>query len=301
MAESETYPVLRGTTLFRNDELVFINKSNELEEYCGKMHKHDFIEIAYVFSGKGLHWVGDFQYEVAKGDLFVINYNVPHGFFPAPDSPEAPILYNCVFRPEFLDASLFSGIYFEDITSSFLFKSLFPDDFPPAPDLRLHGMEFHEIGELFDKMYTEYKLMKTGYSDIIRAYLIELVVKMFRMKESKEQKSLTIQHRALVEKAIDYLRQNYHSQIKLDDLALRSFLSKNYFRKLFKEATGISFGDYIQKIRVDEACNLLRNSDLKIIDIGFQVGFKDTKFFYEVFKKITGKTPGDYRTFDKHL
>lgn len=293
--EFETYPILKGTTLFRENELVYINKSNELEEYCGKMHKHDFIEIAYVFSGKGLHSVGEYQYEVAKGDLFVINYNVAHGFFPVPESNEAPTLYNCVFRPEFLDASLFSSIYFEDITSSFLFKSLFPEDFPPIPDLRLHGVDFNEVGQLFGKMYTEYKLMKTGYSDIIRAYLIELIIKMLRFKGSKNQKSITVRHKDLVEKAIEYLRQNYHSEIKLDDLALKSFLSKNYFRKLFKEVTGINFSDYIQKIRVDEACNLLQNSDLKIVDIGFQVGFKDTKFFYEVFKKITGKTPGDYR------
>jgi AraC-like DNA-binding protein len=291
----ETYPLLKGTSLFRKNESVYINKSNELQEYCNKMHKHDFIEIAYVFSGKGLHSVGDYQYEVSKGDMFVINYNVPHGFFPTPGTDDSPILYNCVFRPEFLDISLFSEIYFEDITSSFLFKSLFPEDFPPVPDLSLHGVDFNEIGELFDKMYTEYKLQKTGYSDIIRAYLIELIVKMFRLKKSKGQKNITVKHKDLVEKAIDYLKQNYHSEINFDDLALKSFLSKNYFRKLFKEVTGINFSDYIQRIRVDEACNLLKNTDLKIVDIAFQVGFQDTKFFYEVFKKITGKTPGDYR------
>jgi len=104
-----------------------------------------------------------------------------------------------------------------------------------------------------------------------------------------------IQHKNLVDKALDYLKQNYNSDIKLDDLAIKSFVSKNYFSKLFKEVAGINFSDYIQKLRVDEACSLLKNTDFKISDIANQVGIKDMKSFYEVFKKITGETPGDYR------
>jgi AraC family transcriptional regulator, L-rhamnose operon transcriptional activator RhaR len=291
----ESYPVLKGHTLFRSHELVYLNRSDELKEYCEIMHKHDFIEIAYVVSGRGNHRVGDYSYEVAKGDLIVINYNVPHGFFTFPDAHDGPTLYNCVFMPEFLDTTLFSGKNFKDITSSFLFESLFPEDFSPGPDLRLQGTDFYEIGELFSKMYQEYKLTKKGYSDIIRAYLIELIVKIFRLIESKGQKSVPLHHQELVNKAVEYLKQNYNSEIKLEDLALKSFISKNYFSRLFKEVTGISFSDYIQKIRINEACNLIKNSDQKVVDIAFQVGFKDLKFFYEVFKKITGKTPGEYR------
>ncbi|MGE5582843.1 MAG: AraC family transcriptional regulator [Bacillota bacterium] len=292
---TDPYPILKGETLFRPNELVYLNRSDELKEFCERIHKHDFIEIAYVIQGKGVHQVGDYSYEVARGDLIVINYDVPHSFFPLPNSHESPILYNCVFRPEFLDTSLFSGKSFQDITSSFLLESLFPEDFSPGPDLRLHGTEFQEIGELFNKMYQEYKLMKKGYSDIIRAYLIELIVKIFRLAESNSQKKISSRHKELVGKAVEYLKQNYHSDIKLEDLALQSFISKNYFCRLFKEVTGIGFSDYVQKIRINEACNLFQTTDLKVTDIAYQVGFKDMKFFYEVFKKITGKTPGEYR------
>jgi len=288
-------PVLKGKTLFRPNELVYLNRSDELQEFCECIHKHDFIEIAYVIHGRGFHQTGEYRYNVEKGDLIIINYNVPHGFFPLPGSDESPILYNCVFYPEFLDASLFNGKTFKVITTSFLFKSLFPEDFSPGPDLRLHGTDFQEIGELFSKMYQEYKMMKKGYSDIIRAYLIELLVKIFRLIESKDQKGISLQHKDLVDKAVEYLKQNYHTEIKLEDLALQSFISKNYFSRIFKEATGISFTEYIQKIRINEACNLIQNTDLKVVDIAYQVGFKDMKFFYEVFKKIIGKTPGAYR------
>lgn len=291
----KNYPILKGDQLFRKNELVYVNKSDELREYCDIMHKHDFIEICYVISGEGIHVVGDTEFEISKGDLFIINFDVPHGFFPKKGASAAPIVYNCVFMPKFLDASLFSSKHFQGITSSFLFKSLFPEDYTPSPDLKLQGAEFKEMGDLFSKMHVEYKQMKKGYSDIIRAYLIELIIKIFRYIEEDGNKHMSSRNYDMVQKAIAYMKSNYNTDIRLEDLAMKSFISKNYFSRVFKEVTGTSFSDYIQHLRVDEACNLLRSTDLKVIDIALQVGFKDLKFFYEVFKKITGQTPGDYR------
>ncbi len=291
----DNYPVLKGNTLFRKGELVYVNKSDELTQYCNIMHKHDFIEIAYVIEGSGIHIVGEKEYKTSKGDLFIINYDVPHGFFPESRNKPSPIVYNCVFMPEFLDSSLFASYNFQDITSSFLFKSLFPEDFRPSPDLKLKGAEFSEIGELFSKMYSEYKLMQKGYCDIIRAYLIELIIKVFRLWEVQNEKGSTSKNAELIGKAIEYMKQNLDSDIKLDSLALKSFMSKTYFSRLFKETTGMNFSDYIQQLRIDKACNLLKSTDMKIVDIAAESGFNDLKFFYKVFKKITGKTPGDFR------
>jgi AraC family L-rhamnose operon transcriptional activator RhaR len=291
------YPLLKGSKLFREKEQVYVNLSHELPEYCELIHKHDFIEIAYVTSGRGLHIVGGHRYEVTPGDLFIINYDVPHGFFRLPENSESPVLYNCVFAPGFLDASLFRcSTYFKDITTSLLFKSLFPEEnHSAAPDLCLRGLAFQTCGDLFTKMYAEYHAMSPGYCDLIRAYLIELIIKIFRLLASDPRQTTSAHHQQLVERAVAYIQQHYQSELKLTDLALHSFISKNYFSKLFKEVTGTNFSDYVQKVRIDEACRLLRATDLKIVDIALQAGFKDLKFFYDVFKKITGKTPGDYR------
>ncbi|TCL76765.1 AraC-like DNA-binding protein [Hydrogenispora ethanolica] len=290
------YPLLEGKTLFRAGEEVYINRSTELEEYCNRLHRHDFIEIAYVSAGSGIHIVGDQQYRTGKGDLFVIHDDVPHGFFADPGrGAENPVVYNCVFTPKFIDASLLGSSHFSALASSFLFKSLFPREYTPIPDLSLQGVELHEVGELFGKMYQEYQAMRKGYLDLIRAYLIELIIKIFRAMELSSARNPSPQHRQMIGKAIDYLKGNYNTQVKLEDLAVRSFISKNYFSKLFKEVSGLNFSDYIQKLRIEEACHLLQTTDLKVIDIAAQVGIKDLKFFYEVFKKITGRTPGDYR------
>lgn len=292
---SELFPTLTGKSLFRENELVYVNRSDELKQFDGIMHKHDFIEIAYVILGKGLHVVGDHKINTKKGDLFIVNYDIPHGFFADPNDGTEPIVYNCVFMPKFLDSSLLGSMYFQDISSSFLFKSIFPEESPKNADLRLKGTEYRDIGDLFHKMYEEYKNMNKGYIEIIRAYLIELIVKIFRLMDNNRQSNISTQNQQLVFQSVEYLRNNYNTDIRLEDLAVKSFISKNYFSRLFKDVTGINFTDYIQNLRVDEACSLLKNTDMKVIDIAHQVGFRDVKFFYEVFKKLTHKTPGEFR------
>lgn len=295
MIQENQIPILKGITVFRTGELIYINKSSEdYQEYMNFLHKHDFLELIYVISGRGKHIVGEAEYELSKGDLFIVNHDVPHGFFPLEEGKDEPVVYNCIFMPQFLDSSLFSKSNFEDITSSFLFKSLFPDSSNALPDLKLSGSKFNEIGDLFSKMYLEYKYMNKGYYDILRAYLIELLIKTFRYMDNNEKKP-SMKSSELVNKAILYMKQSYNTDIKLEDIAMKCFISKNYFSKLFKEVTGTNFSDYVQKLRIDETCSLIRNTDMKITEIAMQAGFNDIKFFYKVFKKYTNTTPGEYR------
>lgn len=72
-------------------------------------------------------------------------------------------------------------------------------------------------------------------------------------------------------------------------------LSPNYFSTLFKKHTGINVSEYIQNLRMKKACKLLKETDKTVIAIAAEVGYKDIKFFYKVFKKITGNNPGNYR------
>jgi hypothetical protein len=91
----------KGSDLFRKHTRVYLNPSHEPPEYCDKIHKHDFIEIAYVTFGTGLHIVADHQYTVTPGDLFIINYDVPHGFFrlSGAASPAWPSMNSASFLP----------------------------------------------------------------------------------------------------------------------------------------------------------------------------------------------------------
>ena len=72
-------------------------------------------------------------------------------------------------------------------------------------------------------------------------------------------------------------------------------LSAPYFRKQYLNETGLSIGDKLNQIRVDEACRLLRETDLSVEAIARQIGVENTKYFFVLFKKIKGVTPRQFR------
>lgn len=298
----EQYNILKGENYFKNNIPIFLNIAVEqqINEYC--KHKHDFIEIAYVYSGQGIHVVGDGKYEVSKGDLCIINYDIPHTFINNPMVKEDDlVIYNCVFRPEFIDYSLIHTNDFKSIVTSLLFNTFFIED-KPAVNLKLIGIHQKEIEELYKKMQEEFFLMPKGYINILRSCLIEMITKIFRYLEHNNNKSLPINHykSEIIDKAISFLMQNYTSpNLRIEEVAIQSFLSRSYFSHLFKAISGQNFSEYLQNLRINEACHLLKTTDKKVTEILTDVGFKDIKNFNRLFKKITGTTPRDYRNSSK--
>jgi len=284
-----------GEKLFKDGEFIYINKADESP--LNHIHAHDFIEIAYVSSGSGIHIIDDISYKVSKGDLFVINYNIPHEFrsLSEPNQPKLTV-FNCIFKPEFIDSNLINSKDFSDITYHFMFKSLFPKESNGA-DLKLIDTQSDAMEELYEKMYREYNIKEDGYIEMVRAYVIELLVMIFRLYRKKESptKSAESNRNLIIDKVIRYIQLNYSQDFNLNDLSFMTFLSRNYLCKLFKDCTGMTITEYAQKIRIEEACKLLKETDKKVINICFDVGYNDVKFFNKVFKRVTGKTPREYR------
>lgn len=285
-----------GENVFRSGEAIYINRATEQAE--SHLHAHNFIEIAYVASGEGIHKIEGMEYTVSKGDLFVINYDVAHEFrsFSDPSQPRL-IVYNCIFKPEFLDYTLINCKDFSDIAHHFLFRSLFPHEDNRSCDIKLLGKDSVEIESLYTKMYTEYIDASKGYIEMLRAYVILLLVTIFRLyaETDRSDDQMNIRHKQMIEKVMVYMKENYRREVKLEELSMMSFFSRNYFCKLFKETTGMTVSEYIQKLRIEEACSLLQNTNKTILEISLEVGYRDLKFFTEVFKRLTGKTPGSYR------
>jgi len=71
--------------------------------------------------------------------------------------------------------------------------------------------------------------------------------------------------------------------------------SSFYFCKMFRKVTGINFTDYLSRLRIERAKNLLLNPNLRISEIAFEVGFQSLTHFNRVFKRILGQSPTDYR------
>lgn len=104
-----------------------------------------------------------------------------------------------------------------------------------------------------------------------------------------------------IEKAIKFINSNYYKDINMAMVANYVSLNYYYFSSVFKEKTGMSFLDYLNKVRVEKAKELLVKTDLKIWEIAAKVGYKNPKHFARIFKELTGLTPNEYRGAQKGL
>lgn len=96
-------------------------------------------------------------------------------------------------------------------------------------------------------------------------------------------------------KAKQYIKDNFSRTITLDEVAQFCYLSKSHFCKIFKEETGITFKMYLNQIRIESAKVLLKTTNLKNYEIAESIGFDDSSYFNELFKKLTGMTPHEFR------
>ena len=286
---------LQASDYFKNGEQVYIHIDKADSKYTGVMHKHDFIEIVYVISGSARHYMGEYIYEVHKGDLIIVNYGTQHTFIPLDDRGDSFSTYDLLFTTELFEITGIGKYDFSSLASSYLFYSMFPDSNSVNNSLNLIRSNSKDFQDILGKIYSEYTSRKSGFMSMIRAYLIELITLIFREIDQKTISGTTKEQREVVNKAIDYMKHHYNTRINLDSIVSDIFLSKDYFRQLFKKTTGMSVTDFIQKTRVDEACRLLTSSNRTVFDIAGDCGFTDIKFFYKTFKKITGKTPSEYR------
>ena len=93
----------------------------------------------------------------------------------------------------------------------------------------------------------------------------------------------------------EFLKEHYQHDISLQEIADRFFLSREYISRKFKHEFNKTITDYLMKIRMEKAKQLLETSSLKIYEIAHYVGYQNEKYFSKVFKKLVGLTPIEYR------
>lgn len=291
---------LTSESIFPSKDLPFyIGKYYHTNFSDLKIHTHDFIEIVYVYDGKGYHIYNNVTYPVSKGELYIINSRTPHCFYPTDKSnSEHLVVYNLCFFPEFISSINIHLPILVELTDIMLYKSLYPDEIIYSPDLKLSGSMRTEIEQLYEKMYLEFTSKGINYVELLRLSLCELLLKIHRFYQQNHAspESAVIKYRhQLIPDCIQYLRENYSKKVTIEELSNNFFLSKSYLSSLFKKATGSGVVEYLQHIRIERACELLTNTTLSITEISTQVGYTDYRFFNKSFKKITGVTAHEYR------
>lgn len=99
----------------------------------------------------------------------------------------------------------------------------------------------------------------------------------------------------IIEDMIAYVERSFHMDMKLENIAPEFGYNSAYLGRIFKENTGETFGAYVEKIRMQKACELLKETELKVYEIAERVGYKNVDYFHIKFRKNVGMSPAEYR------
>lgn len=238
-------------------------------------HSHEFIELFYVSSGRGIHSIKGKSYIVSAGDLFIICTQDDHSLHPL-SGEAAPFQWiNCIFLPEFIQYDF----------------SIFP------PECKYIGTEGTEMNYIFQSMMQEFLEKRPGYLDILRGYLLIVLAKLARFLVIEESSGdyKSTKKKNYLKRAVEYIHDNYQGDIGLNSISSHLSVSQSYTGKIFRELKGMSPVSYINKYRVEQSCKLLLETSYPAYRIAGESGFKDVKFFYTVFKRFMGLSPGEFR------
>lgn len=98
-----------------------------------------------------------------------------------------------------------------------------------------------------------------------------------------------------IDDVMAFISDHYDNRFSLDELASRCNLNPSYFSRVFRERAGIPLFEFINRLRIERAVQLLKNTSMTILEIALTVGYNNISFFNRYFRKLKGCSPGEYR------
>lgn len=255
-------------------------------------HTHDYIEFLFVVEGcfrqvvKGVETVyraGDFCFS----DMESIHYDVM-------DLTSCSVLFFCLssqFAREIIDRmdmtsqlrSYLVSIIQQEKSAGFM---------PFRPMCR--GASDITVVQILQILKEVYGGQKTGQNLILQGMTLRLFEQLEKNYSPDRVPDLDKKYMKIYMEIERYIRENY-TTVTARELEEKFHFNINYFNLLFQRFSGFTYKQYLQKIRVDRACELLADTDMPVKDISEAVGYENRTYFYKLFTKITRLTPVEYR------
>ncbi|MPN53340.1 HTH-type transcriptional activator RhaR [bioreactor metagenome] len=112
---------------------------------------------------------------------------------------------------------------------------------------------------------------------------------------ARETSKYDTSKRATIRKVLRYMDQNYSKGLTLPKVAKVAHMAPSYFSMYFKKEIGENYNQFVNRMKIERAKELLQNPSVKIHEVGTLVGFEDSKYFSRKFRTVTGMTPREYR------
>ena len=263
---------------------------------CGKtqLHTHDYIELAYVVEGEFRQRILGRDIVFTKGELCLIDKNCLHQDYLL-EQPSV-ILFLGIAN------DMFSEIMDENVTArkviSFLQAALLKQK-----DLQqyLHFKPGSDPDAPAELEYCLYLLVKELHDNGVGSHYIckGLLLRIFRIISSRYEFSLSKEQRKtmnwiIFEEISDYIKGHY-ATVTIQELVREFHFQEDYFNRIIKNKTGLTYSAYVQQIRLERAEHMLTSSGKSVEEISEAVGYHNKGYFYKIFQEKYGMTPAKYR------
>ncbi|MBO5377560.1 MAG: AraC family transcriptional regulator [Ruminiclostridium sp.] len=252
------------------------------------IHGHeDFSELVIVLGGQATHIVDNENFTVSKGDVFVMNQGIKHGY----DKAENFKICNIMFRPEHLIGESYDIKALPGYHALFLLEPEYNKENGFKSRLKLDPAAFSEAENIIKAAIKEFESDSPARKTMVRSYFLQLIVLLSRLYGRK------VKHKEIegISNAAAYMETNFADDITTAKLVELSHYSQRHFIRLFSATYSVTPQQYLIDIRIRNAVRLLRTTDLSITETALRCGFSDSNYFCRIFKKYIGVTPSAYR------
>lgn len=250
-------------------------------------HKHSDFEFSYIVSGQGLYALRDGACMIREGDVFLFGANQVHCI--TDREPEKPmLLFNLQFESRLIWSPL-SNMLNERYLQFFNGKCERLDPFADSTA---------RIARIMKQIMQENQAKNVGYQLMIKAYLYQIIGELIRgCGVSFEEPADGARQRSLfgMDQAMTYINGHLDAPLSLEEIASVAGFTRTYFSTLFTELNGLTTWDYITIRRIERSCELLRKTDLPIIEVAQRCGYENLSNFNRMFLRIVGTSPSAYR------
>ena len=245
-----------------------------------KQHHHNYVEIFVIISGSAVHVVNGKREGCYPGYVSVINVGCNHGF----EKVNNLNVINLSCTPDLFERLNFNFALLNGKEMVFQGNKLYST-------IKFKGMLFYEVKNLLANMLEIFQNLEDKDREAkLRIYLgIFLTILLQNYKKSENISIMQL------EEIANYMDSHYADNITLESLVKRSGMCRSLFISKFKENFGLTPIKYLNDIRMNNACELLFNTDMQIKEIAIKCGFYDGNYFIKLYKEHFGVAPATNR------
>ena len=276
MRKSELVESKRHGTLDFPIEYYYVDSDNL--RYVMPIHWHREFEIIRVIDGALAVYVDNTEYKLSEGDFLLVECGCLHRGEP----------YDCIYECVVFDVNMLRRQ--PNGTVDKVMGALADSELDVFRKISRNTQAYKIASNLFDVLKKKNKYYEFRVYGMLFELFAELCFDGYFTEQKKN--SHTRQTKALVD-LISWLQSNFTESVNLDRLSEISGFNKKYLCRVFKEYTSKTVVDYINELRIENAC--LEMKSKSITESAYDSGFNDLSYFCKVFKNQLGLTPGEYK------